>query len=86
MRAAGDKERDLGLPISAFMDRQQVQVTQCQLGFINVLVKPLFLEWHKLLGDMLAPAMAELEAALKCWGEEGEAPAAGWERESSIRP
>ena len=82
----GDRESALGLPISAFMDRSQPQVTQCQLGFINVLVKPLFVEWNKLLGDSTAPAIAELDASLKIWETEGTGPSEGWEKESFVRP
>jgi len=81
----GDKESQLGLPISAFMDRSNPQVPQCQLGFINVLVKPLFVEWHKLLGETAQPAINELENSLKIWGEEGTGPCEGWEKEEFVR-
>jgi len=75
----GDRERKLGIPISAFMDRKQPAVAQCQIGFINVLVKPLLVEWRKLLGDCAQPAIDGLEASLVLWQNEGSAPAAGWE-------
>jgi len=81
----GDKESSLGLPISAFMDRTQPQVPQCQLGFINVLVKPLFVEWHKLLGEVAQPAITELENSLKIWAEEGTGPCNGWDKEEFVR-
>ena len=45
------RRQDLGLPVSAFMDRDKPTVVQSQLGFIAVLVKPLYAEWRKLLGD-----------------------------------
>ena len=42
----GDREADLSLPISPFMDRRKDSlartIVNCQVGFINVLVKPLF--------------------------------------------
>eukprot|EP00479_Gromia_sphaerica_P008206 TRINITY_DN3028_c0_g1_i1.p1 TRINITY_DN3028_c0_g1~~TRINITY_DN3028_c0_g1_i1.p1 ORF type:complete len:397 (-),score=81.23 TRINITY_DN3028_c0_g1_i1:113-1303(-) len=41
----GDKERRLGLPISAFMDRNKPQVAKSQTGFIDYLVKPLWECW-----------------------------------------
>jgi len=80
----GDKERALGLPISAFMDRKTPAVPQCQNGFINVLVKPLYVEWHKLLGERVQPGIDCLEQSLKIWEQEGVAPAAGWESELDL--
>jgi len=79
----GDRERGLSIPISAFMDRKQPAVAQCQIGFINVLVKPLFVEWHKLLGDVVQPAIDCLNANLQMWEAEGNAPAAGWDLEDA---
>ena len=73
------------VPISAFMDRTNPQVPQCQLGFVNVLVKPLFVEWHKLLGEMAEPAITELENSLKIWGEEGTGPCEAWDKEDFVR-
>ena len=41
----GDREAELGFPISPFMDRKKhplhSTIINCQIGFINVLVKPL---------------------------------------------
>ena len=81
----GDKERSLGLPISAFMDRSHPQVPQCQLGFINVLVKPLFIEWHKLLGETASHAINDLEVNIKIWETEGTGPSEGWDTEDFVR-
>lgn len=75
----GDRERSLGLPISAFMDRKQPAIAQCQIGFINVLVRPLVVEWRKLLGECVQPAVDCLEANLNMWQTEGSNPAMGWE-------
>ena len=77
----GDRERSLGIPISAFMDRKQPAVAQCQMGFINVLVKPLFVEWRKLLGDIAQPAIDCMASNLAMWEAEGNTPVAGWELE-----
>ena len=38
----GDKERDLGLKISMFMDRETTNIAKCQIGFIDILVGPLY--------------------------------------------
>jgi hypothetical protein len=81
----GDKEASLGLPISAFMDRRQPQVQTCQIGFINVLVKPLYVEWHKLLGDVVQPGIDNIDASIKLWETEGNAPASNWESEEFVR-
>ena len=37
----GDKEKELGLPVSMFMDRTTTNISSCQTGFIDVLVFPL---------------------------------------------
>ena len=36
----GDLEAKLGMPISPFYDREKTSTAACQMGFINVLVKP----------------------------------------------
>jgi len=41
--AQGDKERDLGLPISNLCDRLTVSRPGSQVGFVNFVVKPLFM-------------------------------------------
>ncbi len=38
----GDLEREMGVPISAFMDRHAGNLAKSQVGFINFLVSPLF--------------------------------------------
>ena len=51
----GDREMELGLSVSPFMDRSKVPlaatIVNCQIGFINVLVRPLLCEWAVFLGD-----------------------------------
>ncbi|KAJ3410395.1 cAMP-specific 3',5'-cyclic phosphodiesterase 4D [Chytridiales sp. JEL 0842] len=41
----GDSEKELGVPISQFMDRSNANVAKCQIGFIDILVAPLFDAW-----------------------------------------
>lgn len=41
----GDREKAAGLPTSALMDRVTTKIPQAQLGFINVLVRPLLSAW-----------------------------------------
>ncbi|KAJ3416598.1 hypothetical protein HDV05_000880 [Chytridiales sp. JEL 0842] len=38
----GDRERKLGMPVSKFMDRTDTNIPKCQIGFIDILVIPLF--------------------------------------------
>ncbi|KAJ3147440.1 High affinity cAMP-specific and IBMX-insensitive 3',5'-cyclic phosphodiesterase 8B [Geranomyces michiganensis] len=42
----GDKEKELGLPVSQFMDRTNTNVPKCQIGFIDFLVAPLYDAWN----------------------------------------
>ena len=68
----GDLEAKLGMPISPFYDREKTSTAACQMGFINVLVKPLYAEFTTLLGG---PAVTEcfscLEANLRGWETHG---------------
>ena len=68
----GDLEAKLGMPISPFYDREKTSTAQCQMGFINVLVKPLFAEFTALLGE---PATSDcygpLEGNLTGWETHG---------------
>jgi cAMP-specific phosphodiesterase 4/calcium/calmodulin-dependent 3',5'-cyclic nucleotide phosphodiesterase len=38
----GDKEKEAGIAVSMFMDRETTNIAKCQLGFIDILVFPLF--------------------------------------------
>jgi hypothetical protein len=45
----GDKERELGMPISFLMDRSTTNVAKAQDGFIKGLIKPAFVMLEKML-------------------------------------
>ena len=45
----GDKELALGLPVSPLCDRRGVSVPTSQIGFLTVMVKPLYGLWEELL-------------------------------------
>ncbi|KAJ3330283.1 cAMP-specific 3',5'-cyclic phosphodiesterase 4D [Blyttiomyces sp. JEL0837] len=47
----GDCERELGLPISQFMDRGNTNIPKCQIGFIDILVAPLYDAWITLCAN-----------------------------------
>lgn len=38
----GDMEKEKGYPVSQFMDRNTTNIAKCQVGFIGMLVEPLF--------------------------------------------
>merc|ERR550537_1461585 len=48
----GEKEKEFGLPVSNFMDRETTNIAKCQIGFINVLVHPLFVALLDFLPSM----------------------------------
>ena len=74
----GDLEASLGLPVSAFMNRETTSVAQCQMGFIKVLVMPLYSEIRKLLGDECQVCIETLQATLTSWEVDGNAQCQGW--------
>ena len=70
LSAQGDREVDLSLPVSPFMDRTKsplaTTVVNCQIGFINVLVRPLLSEWAVFLGpEADRDIVITLEATLR---------------------
>jgi len=68
----GDKEASLGLPISPFYDRAKTSISQCQMGFINVLVKPLYTEFMGFVGsDAEDECMGCLMATIEGWEQSG---------------
>mmetsp|Transcript_22439 Transcript_22439/g.38348 ORF Transcript_22439/g.38348 Transcript_22439/m.38348 type:complete len:428 (+) Transcript_22439:75-1358(+) len=62
--AQGDAERELGLPISMNCDRNVVDVSNCQVGFIKFLVKPLFSGLAEFIPELNDSIMPTLEANL----------------------
>ncbi|KAI8912553.1 hypothetical protein EDD86DRAFT_201692 [Gorgonomyces haynaldii] len=45
----GDMEKKLGIPVSPYMDRDNMNVASCQIGFIDYVVMPLFDAFDKYL-------------------------------------
>lgn len=89
----GDLEQQLGMPISPFYDRSKNNTAQCQIGFINVIVRPLYAEFIGLVGEPAATECFQaLEGNLKSWETHGnelfKAHAdglTGTQRKSSLR-
>ena len=79
----GDREAELGLPVSPFMDRSKVPlsatIVNCQIGFINVLVRPLLAEWAAFLGDAAErDILLTLDATLRLWETQGSKVIESW--------
>ena len=69
----------MGLPVSAFMNRETTLVPQCQMGFIKVLVMPLYAEIRKLLGDECQVCVETLQETLAGWETDGTKLCEGWD-------
>lgn len=72
----GDREAELGLPVSPFMDRSKVPlaatIINCQVGYIKVMVRPLLSEWAAFLGpEAERDLLDRLEATLQLWETSG---------------
>ena len=65
----GDKERDIGIPVSAGMDRNTSKLPISQLGFIQYVVKRLYQLYAELIdvADVVVENMMENE---KFWTQE----------------
>lgn len=48
----GDQEVSAGIGISPFMDRHNPQAVTCQTGFINFIVKPLFVSFQAVVPSL----------------------------------
>ena len=69
----GEREAELSMPVSPFMDREKTDIGKCQAGFISVLIKPFFDEWTNFLGEGARHIYANVEQNIKTWQEQGEA-------------
>eukprot|EP00475_Leptophrys_vorax_P025009 TRINITY_DN34822_c0_g1_i1.p1 TRINITY_DN34822_c0_g1~~TRINITY_DN34822_c0_g1_i1.p1 ORF type:complete len:646 (-),score=117.89 TRINITY_DN34822_c0_g1_i1:2767-4704(-) len=47
----GDKERALGIPVSAMMNREKPNIEKSQIGFIDYVINPLFKLWSVLIPE-----------------------------------
>ncbi|KAM3186030.1 hypothetical protein ACTXT7_005211 [Hymenolepis weldensis] len=71
----GDREKELGMPISPLCDRNTVVLPQSQIGFIDFIVEPIFV----VLGDMLDKMMENATSSK----EETDAPDADTKEQES---
>lgn len=80
----GDREAELGLPVSPFMDRAKTDIGKCQAGFITILIKPFFEEWVSFLGSDNSHIFTNVESNIKTWAEQGAEVALG-ERAEALK-
>jgi cAMP-specific phosphodiesterase 4 len=64
----GDEERSRNLPISPMCDRKKPNIERSQIGFIDHIVKPLFLTFHRMCPE-LKVCLDQLEENRKYWYE-----------------
>eukprot|EP00899_Mesostigma_viride_P006832 jgi/Mesvir1/1614/Mv05056-RA.1 len=62
----GDKEREAGLQVSPFMDRENNNLAKSQLGFFSFIALPLFQAWVAIFPDS-QPILEEMTANIKYW-------------------
>lgn len=60
----GDKERELGIPISPMFDRNNSSVSKTQYGFINFIIKPIFVAWGRFIPELGPEFTKNVEAGL----------------------
>lgn len=64
----GDYERRLNLPVTPLCDRHTTSIPKIQAGFFKHVVTPLYMEWHRFLGDGLSVSLMEyLKTNQKKW-------------------
>lgn len=64
----GDYERRLNLPVTPLCDRHTTSIPKIQAGFFKHVVTPLYVEWHRFLGDGLSVSLMEyLKMNQKKW-------------------
>ena len=63
----GDREREQGLPVSLMMDRAKPNVERSQLGFIDVIVQPLWATLSEIAGSDINVCLRHLQTNRQYW-------------------
>ncbi|KAK1945773.1 putative 3' [Phytophthora citrophthora] len=63
----GDMEKQLGLPVSPFMDRDTIVIKKMQVGFADFIVAPLFSVWAQILVSINSGAYRSLLGNREFW-------------------
>jgi hypothetical protein len=64
--AQGDKEVALGLPVSMY-HRAKTTVPRSQMDFVDYVIRPLWLEWDKLIGVPQSMQTLTMEENRRQW-------------------
>lgn len=67
---AGDKEKELGLPVSPLCDRTTTQRASSQIGFIKFIIQPTYEILAELLPRLNEEVLPSIEKNLAHWREE----------------
>ncbi|KAG7393251.1 Calcium/calmodulin-dependent 3',5'-cyclic nucleotide phosphodiesterase 1B [Phytophthora pseudosyringae] len=68
----GEMEKQLGLPVSPFMDRDTIVIKKMQVGFADFIVSPLFSVWAQILVNINSVAYRTLLANREFWASLSE--------------
>jgi hypothetical protein len=63
----GEMEKQLGLPVSPFMDRDTIVIKKMQVGFADFIVSPLFSVWAQILVNINSVAYRSLQSNREFW-------------------
>lgn len=68
----GEMEKQLGLPVSPFMDRDTIVIKKMQVGFADFIVAPLFSVWAQILPNINTGAYRTLLGNREFWASLSE--------------
>eukprot|EP00727_Mastigamoeba_balamuthi_P009139 m51a1_g4848 putative high affinity cgmp-specific 3 -cyclic phosphodiesterase 9a (533) ;mRNA; r:254400-258344 len=69
--SSGDREREEGLTVSPFMDRQTADTAKCQLAFIKFIVRPMSELVHHISPGVSRDMLANIDANAAKWSNNG---------------
>ena len=65
----GDKERDIDIPVSPLCDRNVTNVAKAQVGFIDIVLTPLYKAWAEFLPEARKTCMPLVDKNRKYWAD-----------------
>lgn len=65
----GDKEKELGLPISPLCDRDTVKKTDSQIGFLKFVVRPTYLLLGAIIPKAAEVVMPIIDEQIAYWSQ-----------------
>lgn len=68
--AQGDRERELGLPVSPLCDRETVIWHDSQIGFVKFVIRPAFELLGKIIPKVEDDILPSIDNTLKYWEHE----------------